>query len=666
MKAKLFLLLGVSTIPAWGGVDSIFSSGFEPQFTVGGEITGLTALSETINISLNGEPQITADMDGTFVLNDYVEAGQTYVVGIDNANCTVMNESGIMPYQNVTDIAIDCPLDFTTVYDIKQGIVTGDVALQNMLVTVCKDNFGYNLQTVPMDVDYQGDDYSGIFVYDNQIDCTVLQPGDRVDINPATVALFFGEVQLNDATFAIQSSNNPLPTPIQTTTAALNVTDPHPLNAVLVEIQNATVTGLNSPEYEVDASLTINNLHHVTAPFPEIGESMSYIRGPLRYHFSLNKIAPRSTSDLGRDFKLIINEVDYDQPTSDDEEFIEIYNLGPGQADLTNIDIVLVSGDGNGSGNVYHSESLASIGTLGAGEYLVYGDPNVISQLPNGVPNISIPLAVTIQNSGPEGIALVNTADEVLLDALSYEGEISSVDVGFTNPVNLVEGTATLEADNSAVGSMSRIPNGQDTDDASLDWVYSDFSTPGTTNVTELPIEQLLINEVDYDQLMTDNDEFVELYNPSPANIDLSEVDLVMVNGSLASEYDRITLNGTLGPGEYAVIGSNTLIATLPVGVVSFAFDAASNNLQNGSPDAVAIINNVNNTLIDSLSYEGSVTAANITGFPNPVNLVDGTATNAIDTGAGSIIRNPNGQNTGDDNVDFVNSANPTPGASNN
>ena len=92
---------------------------------------------------------------------------------------------------------------------------------------------------------------------------------------------------------------------------------------------------------------------------------------------------------------------------------------------------------------------------------------------------------------------------------------------------------------------------------------------------------------------------------------------------------------------------------------------ASSNNIQNGSPDAVALVNNSNNTLIDALSYEGAITAANITGFVNPVNLVAGTATSATDTGDGSIIRNPDGQDTGDDSVDFVESANPTPGEAN-
>lgn len=669
MKTIIFAIsLGLSLPVFSGEPDTIFSTGFEASYTVGGDITGLDALGGSIEIFLNGVSQTTVMSDGTYTSSDLIEAGQVFDVTIENNNCTVMNGSGLMPNNAVTDANIDCPLAFTTVYDIKQGISTGDVALQNMLVTVCKDNFGYNLQTVPNDVDYQGDDYSGVFVFDNTIDCTVLQVGDRVDINPATVNEFFDEIQLNDATYAIQSSNNPLPSPVITTTSALDVVGPHPLNAVLVEVQSLTVTALDVPnnDFTVNSTLAIGDRYYLTTPFPEVNETMTYIRGPLAYFFGVNKIRPRSAGDLGRSVKLVINEVDYDQPTEDTEEFIEIFNQGPGQADLSNISVLLVNDDGS----VFFTQSLASVGTLDANKYLIIGDPNVINNLPSGTASITLPSNVPIQNSGPEGIALIDSANEILLDALSYEGEITSADVGFTNPVNLVEGTATLELDNSADGSLSRIPNGQDTNDAASDWLFTDFSTPGAPNITELPSGQLLINEVDYDQPMTDSDEFIELYNASALTIDLAEVNLVLINGSAGngagSEYNTILLSGSLAPGEYAVIGSSTV--SVPNGVIKINFANADNNIQNGSPDAIALINNTDNTLIDSLSYEGSITDAVIPGFANPVNLVEGNATGAQDNNSttGSIIRNPNGQDTGDDSADFSFSTMPTPGEANN
>jgi hypothetical protein len=49
--------------------------------------------------------------------------------------------------------------------------------------------------------------------------------------------------------------------------------------------------------------------------------------------------------------------------------------------------------------------------------------------------------------------------------------------------VNFVEGTPTPAADPGAVGSLVRIPNGSDTDDAATDWLFTTTPTPGTANV---------------------------------------------------------------------------------------------------------------------------------------------------------------------------------------
>ena len=658
----LVVCLGMSFAGFSGKPDDIFATGFEASFTVGGNITGLDALNESVEIFLNGVSQTTVTSDGSYTSTDVVEAGQTFDVTIDNNNCTVMNGSGVMPNNAVTDANIDCPLAFTTVYDVKQGFATGDVALQNMLVVVCKDNFGYNLQTVPGDVDYIGDDYSGVFVFDGTIDCSVLQVGDRVDINPATVDVFFDEIQFNNATYAIQSSGNPLPDPVLTTTGALAGSAVHPLNGVLVEVQNVTVSALNSPDYELDMMLAVTNRHYDTVPFPEIGENMAFVIGPLQHSFSVNKIAPRSAADLGRASQLVINEMDYDQPASDDAEFIEIYNIGPGQADLSDLSIMLVDVTFSGTGFVDHAESLAPAGVLGAGEYLVYGDPDVVNALPPGTASITIPAQIAIENTGPYGIALANTVDEILLDALSYEGSITEADLGFANPVSLVEGNATSELDDADVGSMARIPNGQDTDDAVTDWLYTDYATPGSANYIVPPSTQLVINEVDYDQPGSDNAEFMELYNPGPNAVDLDSLAVVFVNGSNNSEYGRITLTGQLLAGGYAVIGAQSVLDTVPPGTLTFLL---TNSIQNGGPDGLALIDTDNNTLLDALSYEGSITAAIINGFAAPVNLVAGNPTTASDTGSGSVIRSPNGQDSGDDSIDFANAPSPSPGETN-
>jgi hypothetical protein len=71
----------------------------------------------------------------------------------------------------------------------------------------------------------------------------------------------------------------------------------------------------------------------------------------------------------------------------------------------------------------------------------------------------------------------------VLIDAVSYEGAMTAVDLpGIPAPVSLVEGTATAAADAlTFADTICRKPDGQDTDNASVDWAVCTPSA-GTAN----------------------------------------------------------------------------------------------------------------------------------------------------------------------------------------
>jgi hypothetical protein len=116
----------------------------------------------------------------------------------------------------------------------------------------------------------------------------------------------------------------------------------------------------------------------------------------------------------------------------------------------------------------------------------------------------------------------------------------------------------------------------------------------------------LIINELDYDNIGTDAAEFVELYNASAAPVDLADIAVVMVNGSDSREYARVRLSGTLAPGAYAVV-ANAMVA-VPMGVARFTL--ADNTIQNGMPDAVALVRISTARVIDALSYEGAIPRA--------------------------------------------------------
>ena len=89
--------------------------------------------------------------------------------------------------------------------------------------------------------------------------------------------------------------------------------------------------------------------------------------------------------------------------------------------------------------------------------------------------------------------------------------------------------------------------------------------------------------------------------------------------------------------------------------------------MQNGSPDAVGLLDTTSGQLLDALSYEGSVTIGIVTGIAGPLNFVEGNAASAEDNNsfAGSICRFPNGSDTDDADTDWAFTTTPTPGAAN-
>src|ERR1051325_4836508 len=117
---------------------------------------------------------------------------------------------------------------------------------------------------------------------------------------------------------------------------------------------------------------------------------------------------------------------------------------------------------------------------------------------------------------------------------------------------------------------------------------------------------QLVINEVDYDSVGADTTEFVEIRNGFNCPVSLDLIDLVFINGANNTEYRRINLGqaGTLQPGQYLVI-RDTAVPAPPPPALDIIFTALQDNIQNGSPDAIALVDTAHARIIDCLSYEG-------------------------------------------------------------
>jgi hypothetical protein len=167
--------------------------------------------------------------------------------------------------------------------------------------------------------------------------------------------------------------------------------------------------------------------------------------------------------------QLVINELDYDQPSTDVAEFLEIKNVGNAPFDLQNLTVLMVNGS-NGGAAIYQNITSTAWPTLAPGDYFVIcGNA---ANTPN-CDHVGPAATNLIQNGVPDAIALVNNATNDTMDVLSYGGSVSGYSEG--NPttaldVNMVEGR-----------SLSRWPDGVDTDDNDTDFRLG-CSTPGEAN----------------------------------------------------------------------------------------------------------------------------------------------------------------------------------------
>ncbi len=244
--------------------------------------------------------------------NDGIPIGMDNCPNIANPNQEDNDSDGI---GNLCD---DCP-DFAnsgglackaTIYDIKTGVASGAVSLNNVLVTGCIPGAGYFLQTVSGDADFVTVENSGIFTYDGTIDCGVdIDTGDRVDIVPsASIGDFFGRTELANAGFTVLSSGNTLPTPIVLTAAQAGGTAANDYDAVVAEVQNVSVTDIAptpgpgdiapTNQFVVDSALRVDDTIFLVSPFPALNASFSSIVGVLSFRNGNQVMLPRDANDV--------------------------------------------------------------------------------------------------------------------------------------------------------------------------------------------------------------------------------------------------------------------------------------------------------------------------------------------------------------------------------
>ena len=301
---------------------------------------------------------------------------------------------------------------------------------------------------------------------------------------------------------------------------------------------------------------------------------------------SLLVAAPTASSLARAGAGVFINELHYDNDGTDTGEFVEV--AGPAGTDLSTYQLVLYNGSG---GAVYDTTSLA--GTLpdeaGTGVGAV-----AFTYPSNG-----------IQNGAPDGIALIH--DGAVVEFLSYEGSFTAVGGPADGLVSTDIGVA--EGGSTPVGASLQLIG----DTAPFTWTGPVAESPGALNDGQLgrdgsgvddggdpgdpgdapAASDVFLNEFHYDNVGGDVGEFVEV--AGPAGTDLDGWEVVLYNGANGSAYNTTELTGLLsGP--------------LDSGVGFAIVEYATNGIQNGSPDGLALVD-PSGTVVEFFSYEGTFTA---------------------------------------------------------
>lgn len=261
--------------------------------------------------------------------------------------------------------------------------------------------------------------------------------------------------------------------------------------------------------------------------------------------------------------------------------------------------------------------------------------PTVTATLPsNGA--VNVPVDANIEVTFSESVNATGSWFEIACTSGTHTAVVTGGPSVFTlNPdVNFANGEACTVTVFAVQVNDQDGNDPPDTMDADFVWSFN--------TVAAAVANDLVINEVDYDQAGADSAEFVEILNNDSVPVNLGSYSIQMINGNLggAAQYRLFALPAVpLAAGDMFVLCSNNST------VINCDLDVTpdADLIQNGAPDAIALL--FNGGVIDTVSYEGD------TGAPytetSGVGLVD-TA-----SGAQGISRCPNGADTDVNNVDF-------------
>jgi hypothetical protein len=575
-----------------------------------------------------------------------------------------------------------CP---ATIYQIKQNQVAAHevVEVTNALVTGTGTN-GFFVQVKETDAGYMGSDYSGLFVFTGTGSALLASAvvGTRVTID-GSVDVFQGETELDAVTNVTQTTTMPETAPAAITATYAEIatggTRAAKLEGVIVSLGASSITAATAPLFTVtDAmsnNLVVGNFLY-TYPTPIVGQPFTSLQGVLALRGMVSNLLPRAATDVVAGPPVIASFGPMSsftrvgavaQPTFPTPLTVTL--TGPAQGNTTvavmtdNAGVLVPGGtvtipNGQTSATVPVTSTAkvadvtftailgTSMGTAHVRSLDVTENPSMVTLSPATAaiaPGGTKTFAVTLDIPASTGGTVVNLSATAGTVPASVTVAANQISATFSYTAPMTGSTATLTA--TLGGSTS------------------------TATIT-IGLDHIVINEVDYDNVgSNDAAEYVEIFNPTGADVDLTGLALVLVNGANNATYDTVDLStaGTLPAGGYLVVAGAGV--TVPSTALKIDPGWTTNAIQNGSPDGMAIVDTNASKIVDALSYEGSITMAVIAGFSAPVSLVEGTAlsttvadSNTVDE---SLCREPNGNDTDNANSDWTLCTTKTPGTAN-
>ncbi len=282
---------------------------------------------------------------------------------------------------------------------------------------------------------------------------------------------------------------------------------------------------------------------------------------------------------------VFINEVDADQVSTDSAEFVELYDGGSGNTDLTDLVLVLFNGSDDAS---YQSFDLDGWSTDADGYFVLCGDAANVANC-----DLDVSPDTNLIQNGADAVALIvgDAADfpndtpvttDNLVDAIVYDTSDSD-DAGLLVLLNAGQPQVNERGEGDGTGhSNQRCPNGSG-GARNTDTYTQAVPTPGGANTCVIPMPDIVINEVDADQVSTDSAEFIELYDGGDGNTALDGLVVVLYNGSDDQSYTpAIDLDG------YSTDANGYFIIGTVDGADIYVAPGTYGWLQNGA-DAVAL-----------------------------------------------------------------------------